>query len=102
MAKRPSFAALQEPTPEPVAPAPVKPEAAELADDSDQPMLPIKAPKIAKVRRGKRIIAGYFPLETAKAVRLLAVEQDKTVEALLGEAINLVLRQYGKHPQPTR
>lgn len=101
MAKRPSFAALQEPKAEP-APAPVEPEAVELGGDDAQPMLPIKAPRIAKVRRGKKMIAGYFPPEVAKAVRILAAEQDSTVEQLLGEAINLLLRQHGKHPVATR
>ncbi len=29
---------------------------------------------------------------------MLAVEQDKTVQALLGEAIDLLMRQYDRHP----
>lgn len=99
MARRPSFAALEEPKAATPAPAPV----AEVEATEEQPMLPMKdAPKVAKVRRGKKLIGGYFPPELQKAVRLLAVEQDSTVEAMLGEAINLLLRHYGKHPEKTR
>lgn len=97
MAKKPSgFAGLaSEAAKAKPAPAPIAvPELIE-----DEPMLPINAPRVPKVRRGKKIIAGYFPPELQKAVRLLAVEQDSTVEAMLGEALNMLLRHYGKHPQ---
>ena len=96
MARRKSFAALEEPKEEP---APAPEPAAEVSEAPDEPMLPIKAPRIAKARRGKKQIAGFFPPSVQKAVKLLAVENDKTVEAMLGEAINLLLRHYGKHPE---
>jgi len=44
------------------------------------------------------MLAGYFSAEAARAVRILAAEEDVTVQALIGEGIDLVLRKYGKHP----
>lgn len=52
----------------------------------------------AKARVGKTMLAGYFSAEAARAVRILAAEEDVTVQALIGEGIDLVLRKYGKHP----
>ncbi len=53
---------------------------------------------IAKARQGKTMIAGYFSPEFAKAVKMLAVERDLSVQAILGEALDGLLRQHGKHP----
>ena len=40
--------------------------------------------------------------EMARAVKLLAVERGVTVQALIGEALDHVLRQAGKHPMGER
>ena len=61
---------------------------------------PTMAP--AKARVGKTMVAGYFSPEMARAVKLLAVERGVTVQALIGEALDLVLRQAGKHPMGER
>ena len=61
---------------------------------------PAMAP--AKARVGKTMVAGYFSPEMARAVKLLAVERGVTVQALIGEALDLVLRQAGKHPMGER
>jgi hypothetical protein len=61
---------------------------------------PVVAP--AKARIGKTMVAGYFSPEMARAVKLLAVERGVTVQALIGEAQDLVLRQAGKHPMGER
>jgi len=61
---------------------------------------PVAAP--AKARIGKTMVAGYFSPEMARAVKLLAVERGVTVQALIGEALDLVLRQAGKHPMGER
>ena len=55
--------------------------------------MPVAAP--AKARIGKTMVAGYFSPEMARAVKLLAVERGVTVQALIGEALDLVLRQAG-------
>ena len=53
-------------------------------------------------RIGKTMIAGYFSPQMAKAVKLLAVERDTTVQALIGEGLDAILHKYGKHPMGER
>ena len=60
------------------------------------------APATAKARDGKTMVAGYFSPQMAKAVKLLAVERDVTVQALIGEGLDAVLHKYGKHPMGER
>ena len=52
----------------------------------------------AKARIGKTMVAGHFSAEFARAVKLLAVEQGVTVQALIGEGLDELLRRHGKHP----
>ena len=49
-------------------------------------------------RTGKKAVAGYFSPELSRALNILRIEQDKSMQALLGEAIDDLLRKYGKHP----
>ena len=49
-------------------------------------------------RAGKKAVAGYFTPELSRALHILGVEQDKSLQALLGEAIDDLMRKYGKHP----
>jgi hypothetical protein len=49
-------------------------------------------------RVGKKAVSGYFSRQLSQAVHLLAVEQDTSLQALLGEALDDLLRKYGKHP----
>ncbi len=49
-------------------------------------------------RAGKKMVGGHFSAELSRAVNILAAEQDKTVQALMGEAIDDLLRKYGKNP----
>ncbi len=53
---------------------------------------------IAKARQGKTMVAGYFSPDFARAVKMLAVEQGTSVQALIGEALDELLRRHGKHP----
>jgi hypothetical protein len=52
----------------------------------------------AKARVGKRALGGYFSNELVKTLNMIAVEEETTVQALLGEAVDLLLREKGKHP----
>ena len=89
-------AAAPAPVPAPSAPATSqRPVRARKAAET-----PTAAP--AKARVGKTMVAGYFSPEMARAVKLLAVERGVTVQALIGEALDLVLRQAGKHPMGER
>lgn len=57
-------------------------------------------PPQEKVRRpgraGTRLIGGHFPPEVARQLRMLAAEEDTTVQALLEEAIDLLFVKKGK------
>jgi len=69
------------------------------APEADAPVI---AAAVTPSRVGKTMIAGYFTPEMAKAVKLLAVERDTTVQALIGEGLDAVLHKYGKHPMGER
>ena len=49
-------------------------------------------------RTGKKAVAGYFSPELSRALHILGIEQDKSLQALLGEAIDDLMRKYGRHP----
>ena len=42
-------------------------------------------------RQNTRLVGGHFPPDVARQLRILAAEEDTTVQALLEEAINLLL-----------
>jgi len=63
----------------------------ELADDNSDS-------KVPPSRRGKKAIVGHFDPVVCKQFKLLAVEQDKSSQALLVEALNLLFEAYGKQP----
>jgi hypothetical protein len=52
----------------------------------------------AKAREGKKAVVGYFSEELSRAMRMLALDERTSVQALLGEAIDLLMRDRGKHP----
>lgn len=52
----------------------------------------------AKARMGKRALVGYFSPELSRTLNVMATERDTTLQAILGEAIDLWLRENGKHP----
>jgi hypothetical protein len=57
---------------------------------------------VARARQDKTMIAGYFTPDLARAVKLLAVERGMTVQAVIGEGLDEVLRIHGKHPMGER
>ena len=71
-----------------------QPQAPEFPAEANRPS--------AKARAGKTMIAGYFSPELARAIKILAVERDVTVQALIGEGLDAVLRQAGRHPMGER
>ena len=54
--------------------------------------------RIRKAREGKRLVGGYFSPELSRAMNMLSAEQDVSIQALLGEAIDDLMRKHGKHP----
>jgi hypothetical protein len=49
-------------------------------------------------RKGKRFIAGYFPEAIYRQLRQLSLDEDKTNQELLTEALSLLFKRYGKSP----
>jgi len=52
----------------------------------------------SKARDGKTMVAGYFSQDLARAVKMLAGERGVSVQAIIGEGLDAVLREHGKHP----
>ena len=52
----------------------------------------------AAARQGKKAVSAYFSAEVSRGLNVLAAENGTTLQALIGEAIDLLMRQYGKHP----
>ena len=67
-----------------------------------QPPAPVEAQtaptsyRTAQTRADTRQIGGHFKPEVAQTLRLIAVEQDKDVQEILAEALNMVFGRYGK------
>ena len=55
-------------------------------------------PSYPKHRQGKKALIAYFSPGVSKALRQMALDEDTTMQALLGEAIDLLMRDRGKHP----
>lgn len=47
-------------------------------------------------REGRRLVAGHFDPKVAKQLKLLAAEEETTVQALLEEALDLLFLKKGK------
>lgn len=60
----------------------------------DAPPASVKAP----ARIGKKAVSGYFSPEMSRGLHLLALEQGTSLQALMGEAFDDLMRKYGKHP----
>ena len=82
------FAAIKS---EKAKPAPIP---APAPGDSDPPPASAKAP----ARIGKKAVSGYFSPEVSRGLHLLALEQGTSLQALMGEAFDDLMRKYGKHP----
>ncbi len=79
-------AALQTPPP----PEPTQAVAVTPASRPDE--RPIRRPTFDRPsRRNTKLIGGHFRPELAKQLRMLAAEEDTTIQALLEEAIQLLL-----------
>ena len=94
------FASLTARPPAPA--APVQPEQQQVpAPQAPAPAAAEPTPARAKVpaaRVNKVPVIGYFSDELRQGLKLLAVQERTSVQSLLGEAIDLLMRQRGKHP----
>jgi hypothetical protein len=69
-------------------------KAGAIGDSPDQATVATRA----QTRQGKKAVSAYFSPEVSRGLNMLAAEQGTTLQALLGEAIDLLMRQHGKHP----
>jgi hypothetical protein len=60
---------------------------------------PSRTSRTAATRTDTRQVSAHFSPEVARTVKLIAVEQDKDVQEVLAEALNMLFSRYGK---PTR
>ena len=62
---------------------------------------PISGPayRTAQTRSDTRQVSGHFKVEVSQTLKLIAVEQDRDIQEILAEALNMVFERYGK---PTR
>ena len=76
-----------------------EPSPHESAQATSSPVAPAsRGSTRAKARVGKRALVGYFSPELSRTLNVMATERDTTLQAILGEAIDLWLRDQGKHP----
>lgn len=84
------------------APEPPRPVPAALATPKPRRATRASAPSAEEKsfdrpsRRNTRLIGGHFKPELAKQLRILAAEEDTTIQALLEEAIDLLLTKKAK------
>jgi hypothetical protein len=52
----------------------------------------------ATAREGKKTIAGWYPLEVSKQLKIIGINNGKTIQELLTEALNDLFTKYGKAP----
>ena len=53
---------------------------------------------VAPSRRGKKVVSGYFDTGVSKQLKILCVENDTSLQALLTEALNDLFIKHGKSP----
>ena len=71
--------------------APAKPErAGEAAPAASEPKFSRPS------RTGRKLVAGHFDPKVAKQLKLLAAEEETTIQALLEEALDLLFVKKGK------
>lgn len=92
MSRKPSFANLRGAA-APAAPPAAAPQAAPTNDEQGR-----AAPPRPASREGRKQIAGFFSPEMSLAMHMLARRQGRSLQALMAEAFNDVLRKHGESP----
>lgn len=74
-------------------------EVEQLPIESEEPIENKKVnDKVSPSRRGKRHISGYFDPEVLRQVKVIAAEEDKNIQDVLGDALNALFVNKGKPP----
>jgi hypothetical protein len=76
-----------------------KPEVVEIKSQKE-PSNAVESTKgdIPPSRVGKKAITGFFDPAVSKQLKQLALEEDKSSQALIAEALNLLFEKYAKKP----
>lgn len=80
--------------PAPMADPPSPPQGA--TEKSASVPAPERSRSYRPVRDGKRFIGGHFDPKVAKQLKLLAAEEDSTLQQLMEEALDLLFLKKGK------
>lgn len=97
MSRKPSFANLRSQAPAPVAApiaAVVPPAPSAGAGEGAAPPPPARAAS----RAGRKQIAGFFSPEMSFAMHMLARRQGRSLQDVMAEAFNDLLRKHGESP----
>ena len=70
--------------------------AAPAEETKEKPERPEPSYRTAKTRHDTRQVSGHFKPEVGRTLRLIAVEQDRDVQEMLAEALNMLFTRYGK------
>ena len=62
------------------------------------PPPPAAAARPRNPREGKKAVVGYFSPAVSRALHQLALDSEASIQALLGEAIDDLMRKHGRHP----
>ncbi|AXJ97471.1 MULTISPECIES: ribbon-helix-helix domain-containing protein [unclassified Sphingomonas] len=92
MSRKPSFANLRTVPP---APAGIPERAMQAETGAGDGASPSATPAS---RQGRKQIAGFFSPEMSFAMHMLARRQGRSLQALMAEAFNDVLRKHGESP----
>lgn len=92
MSRKPSFANLRGTSPA-AAPAPTSATQVAGSTGAGEP-----TDKTPPSRQGRKQIAGFFSPEMSFAMHMLARRQGRSLQALMTEAFNDVLRKHGESP----
>jgi hypothetical protein len=96
MSRKPSFANLRGSASKPAAAPTPAPRA--MAIDAP-PAVEGRAPSVRPVsREGRKQIAGFFSPDMSLAMHMLARRQGRSLQHLMAEAFNDVLRKHGESP----
>lgn len=69
-----------------------------LSGAAEPELKPRRTRSIAPSREGKKPVTGFFSPETSRQIKKLALDQDKTLQELVGEALNDLFRKYDLPP----
>lgn len=73
---------------------PPKPQLVAVPSDANVKAAP--SSQLAPCRQGKKVISGYFDPSASRQLKLMALDAETTVQALLEEALNDLFRKHGR------